>query len=206
MYTIGRRIDYNIWYIKYICYPWAKLQFLVLSRFRELLGKRSRGRCCCRCRAVVIPWPLLRKIPAFMLFVSTTRFQTTRTIYASIAYFFDFSFFSQCINGLHMSCAPKTHTHTYILTHTHTKLHSKIGQIRAIRGEYKLVRFVALGLRWWFIWCAMQFHVNCYWIIYLCAHVFCGLHIFNGNSETVCQNRIHYFGSQLGQILKAEPA
>lgn len=99
-----------------------------------------------------------------------------------------------------------TYTHIHTHSHTHTKLHSKIGQIRAIRGEYKLVRFVALGLRWWFIWCAMQFHVNCYCIIYLCAHVFCGLHIFNGNSETVCQNRIHYFGSQLGQILKAEPA
>lgn len=77
--------------------------------------------------------------------------------------------------------------------------HTKNGKIRTIRGEYKLVRFVAVGFRWWFIWYTMHFHVNCYWIIYLslslclCVYVqheFPKYHIFN---ETPCQNRMHRF-------------
>lgn len=101
VYTIGRRIDYNIWYIKYICYPWAKLQFLVLSRFRELLGKRSRGRCICRCSK-----KFQHLCSSFLqhAFKRLVRFLVFFTMYKWIAY-----------------VVRTKNTYTHIHTHSHTQ-------------------------------------------------------------------------------------
>lgn len=137
VYTIGRRIDYNIWYIKYICYPWAKLQFLVLSRFRELLGKRSRGRC--RCRAVAVCSTKFHHLCSSLFLQPQNDLRIHRIIFRFLVFFTMYKWIAYVVR------IKNTYTHTH--TNSLTKLHSQIGQIRAIRGEYELVRFVALGLR-----------------------------------------------------------